>query len=279
MDLFQLAAGSVMGADHARISRPNQDAYKVVNTPNLIAAVVCDGCGDLNCAHSEFGSRFGAEFIASALIHGYIGAENHAELLTSVHSAVLTEISQTSKCLGSYSLDSTCRDFFLFTTVGCLIDQHIATFFGMGDGTLYINGEKLGGLGPFPDNAPPYLTYGLWPSPPQECLAFTIHRQIPTSELYSFLIGSDGVSDIEASEGFKVPNQRSEVGPISQFWTDELYFLNNERVNQRLRLMNTEHTSVDWAAKRLDKHHALLMDDTTLVSGRRNGDADRLSGG
>jgi hypothetical protein len=278
MHPFQLTSGTVMGVDHHRVGKPNQDAYKVFRKANLIAAVVCDGCGDPTCAHSEFGSRFGAEFIASGLVHGYQGSENHASLLQSVYGNLLSQMNEISKTIGTYNVHSSLSDFFLFTVVGCLVDNDISTFFSIGDGTIYINGEKLAGLGPYPNNAPPYVSYALCSSPPEESLAFTIHRQMRTDDLQTFLIGSDGVEYIEKSEGLMVPNGKSKVGPVSQFWTEDIYFTNGQRANQRLGLMNREHLSVDWEAKRIDKNHGLLLDDVTLVAGRRDPDAHRLSG-
>ena len=116
----------------------------------------------------------------------------------------------------------------LFTVVGCAITGEHAAFFSLGDGMIIVNDRHMK-IGPYPDNAPPYLAYGLLP----ECrgqadLRFTLHAHVSTEELDTFLIGSDGVNDL-----IDTPC----AGGIEDFWTDPLNYENPYAISNKLRLL------------------------------------------
>jgi len=52
---FDIAAASVIGREHARAGRNNQDALSLLAQGEVLAAVVADGCG--SGAHSEVGAQ------------------------------------------------------------------------------------------------------------------------------------------------------------------------------------------------------------------------------
>jgi hypothetical protein len=63
---FALASGTTIGYDHSRTGRNNQDAYKIIQTPEVTVAVVCDGCssGVNGVSHNELGAWIGACAVA-----------------------------------------------------------------------------------------------------------------------------------------------------------------------------------------------------------------------
>jgi hypothetical protein len=56
-----------------------------------------------------------------------------------------------------------------------------------------------------------------------------------------------------------IPGRSEDVGPLSQFWTDDAYYENRDMVRRRLAVLNR------------GRHGGLLADDTTLVVVRRKG--------
>ena len=143
------------------------------------------------------------------------------------------------------SFSQTVADHFLFTVVGVVITAREATTFSLGDGLVVINGERSQ-LGPFPNNAPPYLGYALLPCAPargmSEGLSFNVHRSMAASEVQSLVLATDGAVDL---------------GALSQFWSDDRVFKNADMVRRRLAVLNR------------GPRRRSLSDDTTLVVVRR----------
>ena len=159
------------------------------------------------------------------------------------------------------SLSSAVNDYLLFTIVGALVTPQNAVFFSLGDGVIAINDEVIP-LGPFPDNAPPYLAYCLVDTKLQaEMLRFQVQRVLASEELNSFLIGSDGIEDLVRAANSKVPGKSEVVGPLCQFWKEDRFFTNPDMVRRRLAGLNRDVPT--------HREFGLLPDDTTLIVGRR----------
>jgi serine/threonine protein phosphatase PrpC len=62
---IDVATGSVVGRDHGRTGKNNQDALAYVPLQEGIVAVVCDGCGSQ--PHSEVGAQLGAQLLTQAV--------------------------------------------------------------------------------------------------------------------------------------------------------------------------------------------------------------------
>jgi hypothetical protein len=170
--------------------------------------------------------------------------------------------------MGSDPVDAI-RDYFLFTVVGCAIGPEHVAFFSLGDGVIIVNGQAQV-LGPYLDNAPPYMTYALL----DECngdrdLRFNLHQHLPTSHLHSFLIGTDGVLDLMREEAHCLPGTDEAVGEITTFWSSGQNYVNSTVLGNRLRLINTNRTRIDWQARRKSTDWGRLPDDTTLIVGRQ----------
>lgn len=268
--MFDLAAGSIRGREHILSNKNNQDAYQLISEPDLTVAVVCDGCGDPSSKTSEVGAILGSQLITQTIAR-------RARLMPRVEDdffwervirqPLLEQLKALVEQLGSNPKEIISQNF-LFTTVVALVTSEVAVFATLGDGVIIVNAEEE--VFEYPNNAPPYLGYGLVEtSQASELHRFQIRRVIPTQKLESFLIGSDGVSDLINSAVKPLPGKEELVGPIDQFWQDERYFQNPDAVRMRLSLVNQSTQRINWQEQRVEKFNGHLRDDTTLVVGRR----------
>jgi hypothetical protein len=258
---FEVAAASVIGREHARSGRNNQDAFSLLAQGEVLAAVVADGCG--SGAHSEVGAQLGARAVAQTVLAvvGEGTPVDSPDFLPAVRSRVLKFLTSLTEQLGN----SLVGEHLLFTVVGAVVTPQHTLVFSAGDGVWALNGE-VHPLGPFPDNAPPYLAYGLI-SPG----AVPLERQalVPTDEVMALMLGTDGVADLAKLAETRVPEREEPVGPLSQYWTDERYFQNPDALRRRLALLGRESVRADFTAHRLVRTPSLLADDTTLIVLRR----------
>lgn len=255
---FEVAGGSVIGQFHRDIGKNNQDAHQVIWMDDTLIAVVCDGCS--SGRHSEVGATLGAKLVAESLAQSLI--RDQQPDWRWVHESVLGEIEALIAAMGIEPVQAL-LDHFLFTIMGVVITSAGATIFTLGDGVFAINGE-ITIIGPFPDNAPPYLSYELL-EPELMGQQMQIHPMVPLEEVESILIGSDGVVDLIAAEDKYLPGRSEPVGPLRQFWQEDRYFTNPEAVHRRLNLINREMVRADWEAQRLIREKGLLPDDTTFI--------------
>lgn len=268
MESFEIAGGSVIGKDHLRLNKNNQDAYNVVEFSDRIVAVVCDGCG--SGAYSEVGARIAS----SVLPYAIRLVANPFDLSNSQMTGVI----ELNQCILDISLDMSyekdlveiIREHFLFTCLVAVITEQYVAIGSIGDGVYALNGE-VKNIGPFPNNAPPYSSYGIVPHAVEKRFRkprFTIQELISTNDFHSLMIGSDGVEDLMASEEKNVPGKEERIGSLSQFWMEDKYFSNRMALQRRLVRLNKDVVKVvDGVATR---YLGYLRDDTTMVVVRRN---------
>lgn len=145
--MFDVVSASVQGSQHRVSALPNQDAAVVLRRGERLVGVVCDGCG--SAPASGVGAYLGARLVADAVL----GSSDFSEI--SAH--VVAKLASIAETVAS---ESFLAEACLFTIVGVVIDPDHATFFALGDGLIGCNDEVIT-LGPFADNAPPYLAYRL----------------------------------------------------------------------------------------------------------------------
>src|SRR6218665_1291667 len=258
---FESAAATVLGREHARAGRNNQDAFRTRASAHGLAAVVADGCG--SGAHSELGARLGAhravEASLSLLADGL--SPDSPGFLPRLEEDLLRFLGGLATQLGR----ETVGEALLFTLVGAICTPEHVLVSSAGDGLWARNGDVYR-LGPFPGNAPPYLAYGLL-HPGAVSLKTLAVR--PTAEVDSLLLGTDGVADLMGLAEARIPERDEPVGPLSQFWSEDRYFANPDALRRRLSLFNREAVRADFPARRLVRAPGLLGDDTTLVVLRR----------
>lgn len=270
MKNWQFAGGSIQGRHHRTTGRNNQDALCWMCAGSNVVAVVCDGCG--SGEHSEIGAQIGARLVTQILMHEL--SENPEEdveaILEKARTAVLHRVLDLAQAMGE-NLTQTLCEYFLFTTVGVIMTQSQAVFFSLGDGLMFTNGEKIS-LGPFPNDAPPYLAYGLMKTIlTQDCpttLQFQINRVSPVEELQSFLIGTDGVQDLMDVADKKLPGKEQTIGSIDALWKQDRFFANPDFVRRHLAGVNRDFIGRDSVHFTRRIEHGLLPDDTTLIVGR-----------
>lgn len=269
-DIFEFATGSVPGYEHVRAGRNNQDGFTIIHTERTTVVVVCDGCS--SGRYSESGSQFGSRLLARTIsdrvnvkLRSGVDFLKSPIVWSNIRDSALWEMRKWADSLGAVDGDgrvssSFVNDHLLFTTVCAVITPERSEFASLGDGVVSVNGETKF-LGPFDGNAPPYLGYGLVKtSMKEENLQFVVHRSMRTSDLDSFMLGSDGIQALHKAGSVPYPGKSKLVGPLSQLWEDDRFFLNQDAGRRHMVLAN------GGVGYRLP---GLLDDDATFVSGRR----------
>jgi hypothetical protein len=179
----------VIGREHARTYRNNQDGVAVAALGERVALVVTDGCSSGRA--SEVGARFAATWLARRLISRDV--EEAAAGLIAALGALARELSASEE-----ALPMTVHDFLLFSFLAAIVDRERTVVFGAGDGLFAVNGERTV-LDPGPENAPAYLAYALL-APGH---GVRVHVDMPTRELEHLLLATDGA--LEVDEAFRDP--------------------------------------------------------------------------
>jgi hypothetical protein len=152
----------------------------------------------------------------------------------------------------------------------------LVTIFSLGDGVFAVNGTVTQ-IGPFEGNFPPYLGYGLTGSSITDAnprlLEFQTYSIVPTSEVHTVLVGTDGLVEFIAKESYTLPGQEKQLGPLSQFWEEDRYFRNPDMLRRALSLANRTfvHANMREGQTTLVEY-GLLPDDTTIAVARRRKD-------
>lgn len=257
---FQLAAGSIIGRDHRQVPRNSQDSYHVVRESGSVVAIVTDGCS--GGRYSEVGAHLGARLTAESL-RLQLKERPAPEIdFESVARDVTAGLRVLARQLGE-DMSQVVADYFLFTVVGAVLTPSRAVFFAFGDGVVVVNGEKT--IIDY-DNQPPYIGYHLLDNrligiDPYQ-LRFVTVASLALGEVEHFLIGSDGVADLDAAAGINLPGLDKTAGPLSQFWEQDRYYRNPALITRQLNLI-----ARDWPKRQ--PQPGLLPDDTTLIVGRR----------
>ncbi len=282
-NLFEITSGTILGKEHRWDGKNNQDGFCHYFGEEMLIAVVCDGCS--GSKDSEVGAKIGARVVTNAILDtiNFITEEDPHSSSFSPHKSseikhlwfwhiVRNNILEKLKLFSNYIGYSKLNDFFLFTIVGSLLFRDTAVFFSFGDGVIAVN-QEIQTIGPFPDNEPPYIAYGLTKNSFAEkypdLMQFQIHKTLLTKEVQSFLIGTDGVSDLINSANKKIPGKNELVGPLSQFWEKDDYFENPVILQRKLNLINREIVKMNEQTQSLERENGHLKDDTTIIVGRR----------
>jgi hypothetical protein len=250
-----LAVASVVGRDHLKLGKNNQDALAHWSHGDLFCAVVADGCG--SSAHSETGAQLGARLLCNALALKLGRGERfeHAsQVLEELRLEMLARLRPIALALAGSddprTLAGAVRDHLLFTLVGAVLGPFGTLLFSIGDGALALEApanrtiESLP-LGPFAGNEPPYLGYALLHERAHgfadQALRFQIAAQRDTA--CALALGTDGALELFAGS------------PPVLLLNDPALFNNPDALRRKLWLL-AQGKSSDAPA---------LRDDTTLV--------------
>ncbi len=243
---FAALGGSVIGSDHRRALRNNQDGLAFASDDGFIVAVVTDGCSSGRA--SEVGARLGAAYLAARTLDVAPRALDAQATASSVAAAVTEWLDDVASAFGARRKDAI-ADMLLFTFLVAVVGPTRAFVFGVGDGVVSLNGLTLA-LDAGPDNAPAYAAYGLLGAAPPPI----VHVDVPTPLVRSLAIATDGALDLLARADEALDGGAPQRG-LDQFEDDPVYLKNPSLLQKRLVVIG--------------ERNARLRDDTTVALVRR----------
>ncbi|MCK5415826.1 protein phosphatase 2C domain-containing protein [Candidatus Parcubacteria bacterium] len=273
MKEIEIATATIQGRSHREMNKNNQDAFYVINRPDMVIGLVADGCG--SCVQSEVGANLVVKMIVCLIEKNYFSGQDFNDLLEKVRLDSLAQFRVLINQLG-LNFSKTVNDFFLFTLVGFVLTRDAVVIFSLGDGVVMVNDEIVN-LGPFPKNEPPYLMYGLIKSSLQnqidDLLKFKILKNLKFNEFEQMVIGTDGVMDLINKQGKNIPGKKTVIPDFNDFVKDDALFRNSDLLRRKLSLTNRNVVKyqrnpqgyiVDIVSEK-----GLLEDDTTLIIVRK----------
>jgi hypothetical protein len=284
--VFEYASATFPGRDHIKVSgvlvgKNNQDAYHLSTYGGIELAITADGCGSYS--HSEVGSTMIVRLLTKAIRANLRRTRKDCDGTTSggeapgadfwlrVREDCLTGIRATAMLMADdqESLNEVIRQYFSASISGALVTAEYTQFFSLGDGVCSVNGTVVS-KGEYPGNKPPYLSYCLVSSDfddRPELLKFQV-MTVPTSEISWYAIGSDGVLQFISAVGRLMPGNRQPLPSLEQIALSNRFFENPEALRRVLVLANNETTYLTEGG-RIATNLGLLLDDCTVIIGRR----------
>jgi len=244
-DQFQWFFGTATGWCHLLKGIGNQDAWTVKTCDEGIVAVIADGCSSI--PHPEVGAWFGvdtiSELIMQAVLGGAFNTTDGVELeaacqklfteIIACFDRLVVNIAQPASAGAQPSHDSkdeVIQRYMFFTMVAAIVTESATIVISFGDGVFAINDKVTEIQNKGNRNSPPYLGFHMdgcvmsVPSLPQYH-QIQIQAIVPTAEVDSLLIGTDGCLDVIAAENQLAPRCRKKtIGSISQLWRNHKLF-------------------------------------------------------
>jgi hypothetical protein len=236
------SAAAVVGARHLRAARNGQDAAAVWLGDGAGVVVVCDGCS--SGASSEVGARLGARLFAGAVAARLRGGELPTEraLWESARTETVRALSELVERMAGDRVQAL-HDQFLFTIVAGAVTTAGAAVWALGDGA-YSFGDRTRVLGPFDDNAPPYLAYDLLGEP--RAASF----EVAPASCAALVVATDGASDLDT--------------PLETFTAAKLVE-HPDALRRHLTLLARSHERIVWDERRVARTPARLQDDCAVA--------------
>lgn len=233
-DEFIAVAGSVTGRDHRRAERDGQDGVAVVvaGAGEVVAAIVTDGCSSGRA--SEIGARVGAAWIAALVEQRFRGVVDEAGARAAsreVARELLVRLELLARSLDPRGDVSAARvdEALLFGFLAAVVTPAIAVVFGIGDGIVVAGGASTV-IDPGPENAPPYVAYGLLGAP----LEPRIHLVVPTADVDVLAVATDGLVALDQAA-------------IAELVADPRYARNPSLLRKRLVVLSDDGRFADDA--------------------------------
>lgn len=164
-DKFRITKGSVIGREHVRLWRNNQDAVSVggvtVGEKEYVYGVVTDGCSEGK--HSEVGAKLLVEWMQSEIpmiLSTGVGIEDALSALYQKAIDYLAGIARATAVGPPEQIVEFIRNYLLSTVLGFLMDDEMCCVFAAGDGLVAINDDVVR---IDQGNKPVYLGYHLVP--------------------------------------------------------------------------------------------------------------------
>lgn len=243
--MIDTISAAVTGARHQRDARNGQDAACTWTQGSIGIAVVCDGCS--SGASSEVGARLGAAMFARALAVRLLDGQAVLDVATwdGARTDVVGVLSELVSMLAG-DRDRVVHDHALFTIVATAVCGDDAAVWALGDGA-YSFGDTTHVIGPFEDNAPPYIAYDLESDPRPAHFVIA-----PPCEVIA--VATDGA--IELADG---------LAPF----TASRFFDHADALRRRLAILARAAERIDWVERRVVRAPAMLQDDCAIAMLRR----------
>lgn len=250
LSLWGVAGGSVVGREHVRLGRNNQDAWGIASFGDLTVAAVADGCS--SGAHSEVGAWLAVRWLLAQVpaLWRAAGERVDSELAERACDGLLdgwqTVLEPLAAC---ESAATVVGELFLSTLLVAVADREAVLVFGVGDGLVLVDDGAIE-LAAGADNAPPYLAYRLLPEAlvrgGTAAAAPRVHLEAAAGSLRRIVLATDGCVPLLAD------------GRLADLLGERRIFTNRSLVQKRLRQASQE--------------TGLLTDDATLVVLERSGE-------
>src|SRR5262249_22450485 len=144
--------GTVMGGEHRRALRNNQDGLALSRDGAWCAVVVTDGCS--SGRSSEVGARLGAAWLAQAITRAAPQASSASALAEEIASGFGSWLRSLLAAFPEERHGELVAEMLLFSFLAAVVGPERAMVFGIGDGVVARDGVTTA-LSAGPDNAPP----------------------------------------------------------------------------------------------------------------------------
>lgn len=266
---FEIAAGSSVGRDHIKFRKNNQDAFCFHQSDEIIVALIADGCGSQ--PFSEVGSHMGIKLLKDIILNRFCKTSDRNILVIDPKlflQKCQNELESKIALLGNYD-DNFLIKHYSFTIMGLIITKEMTYTFSFGDGIYGIN-KKISNIGPYPNDMPPYIVYNcICPfrtkKIDESLLHFELQAVTETSNIENIFIGTDGIDYLIDAQNQRIPGRENLIGPIDQFWIDDIYFKNPYAIQKKLFSINNSMVKIDWENHLKKNENGPLKDDTTLI--------------
>ena len=244
---FVTLGGTVIGADHRRALRNNQDGLAFGRGDGWLVAAVTDGCSSGRA--SEVGAKLGAAYLVTLTLDVAPRALDAQAAAAGVASGMLDWLGDVASAFGTARREAAIADMLLFTFLVVAVGPTRAFVLGVGDGVVSLNGLTLT-LDAGESNAPPYIAYGLLGPAPLP----VVHVDVPADEVRTLAIATDGALEL-LSHAREPLADGAPQRALDQFEEDAAYTRNPSLVQKRLVVIG--------------ERNGRLHDDTTLAVVRR----------
>jgi hypothetical protein len=248
MNTIKTATASVIGARHARVARNGQDSVAVWSDSRAAVVVVCDGCS--SGVASEVGARMGASLFAKAISARIAAGDSPCDpaVWADARADVVAQLGALADQMPG-ELAQIVREHFLFTLLAAAVRGDEAAVWALGDG-VYSFGDYTRQLGPFADNAPPYLGYDLLgDARPAHFEVVCLSRGMRGANVEAIIVGTDGAAEI--------------IGGVERF-ASRRYVEHADALRRELSMLAKPQERIDWEARRVVRTPAMLQDDCAI---------------
>jgi len=233
MNDFHVGAGSVLGRRHLEQGLNNQDALALFQSPELLVAIVCDGCSGGNLSFdldSEIGAKLQATSLVRNIVRFYTASDTPMEVPVALEAARAMWLNAVITMAST--LQEPLQDFIttkmMATVVGVVMTPETTTLFRKGDGIYQVNEEDPVLIDE--ENQPSYPVYALLNV--GENSGFVIERVMPTVEVNGLILATDGALPFVVTPQ-RLAHGDKPLGSLSQFY-DPLWMEHPTNIRRRL---------------------------------------------